>query len=97
MFVSMRGNSRALGDLIPMDTSQMMIPVLIPRSTEPAVSGINSSWLVAGGTALALLASWGIFGSKVSAAKKKAAGGAKRKPKGRKKKLRLATRKRPKR
>lgn len=33
---------------VQMNTDEMMIPVLIPRTSEPAVTGPNSMWLVAG-------------------------------------------------
>jgi len=36
-----------LGAPITMDTDNMMLPVLIPRTAEPAVTGLNSNWLIA--------------------------------------------------
>jgi len=33
----------------------VMIPALIPRTADPAVVGVNSSWLIAGAGALAYL------------------------------------------
>jgi hypothetical protein len=63
------GRFGRLGDLVTMDSNQMFIPVLIPQTASPAVTGLNSNWLIAGGTILALLASWGLFGSRVARAK----------------------------
>ena len=40
---------------VQMNTDEMMLPVLIPRSSDPAVAGVNSSWLIAGAGALAYL------------------------------------------
>jgi hypothetical protein len=40
---------------IQMNTDEMILPVLIPRTAEPAVTGINSNWLIAGAGALAVL------------------------------------------
>jgi hypothetical protein len=37
-----------LGAPITLDTDNMMLPVLIPRAAEPAVTGWNSMWLMAG-------------------------------------------------
>ena len=53
---------------ITMNSQDMSIPVLIPQTTTPAVTGINSNWLIAGAVAAALLASWGIWGSHVTRA-----------------------------
>ncbi len=64
---------------VSLDTNDMVIPVLIPQTAQPAVTGWNSNWLIAGGIGLALLASWGLFGSKVSAAARRVAGGGGRK------------------
>jgi hypothetical protein len=36
-----------LGAPITMDTNNMMLPVLIPRTADPAVTGLNSNWLIA--------------------------------------------------
>lgn len=33
---------------INLNTDEMMLPVLIPRTATPAVTGPNSMWLVAG-------------------------------------------------
>ena len=44
-----------LGAMVQMDTNEMMIPVLIPRTADPVVTGINSNWLIAGAGALAVL------------------------------------------
>lgn len=40
---------------IQLNTDDMMIPALIPRTADPAVVGVNSSWLIAGAGALAYL------------------------------------------
>ncbi len=40
---------------IQMNTDEMMLPVLIPRTADPAVTGINSNWLIAGAGALAVI------------------------------------------
>lgn len=40
---------------IQMNTDNMMVPVLIPRTAEPAVTGLNSNWLIAGAAAAAVL------------------------------------------
>lgn len=53
---------------VTMNSNDMILPVLIPQTATPAVTGFNSNWLIAGGVGLALLASWGIFGSKVASA-----------------------------
>lgn len=53
---------------ININTDDMMIPALIPRTAEPAVTGWNSTWLIAGAAAL----SWILFGSKVTNKVKKA-------------------------
>ncbi len=45
---------RGLGAPITMDTDNMMLPVLIPRTADPAVAGVNSSWLIAGAAAAAV-------------------------------------------
>jgi hypothetical protein len=47
---------------VQMNTDEMILPVLIPRAAEPAVTGLNSTWLIAGAAA----ASWMLFGSKVT-------------------------------
>ena len=39
---------RGLGEMIQMNTDNMMVPVLIPRTADPAVTGPNSTWLIAG-------------------------------------------------
>jgi hypothetical protein len=33
---------------IQVNTDEMMLPVLIPRAAQPAVTGWNSTWLIAG-------------------------------------------------
>ena len=45
---------------VQMNTDEMMLPVLIPRAAEPAVTGVNSAWLIAGAAA----ASWALFQGK---------------------------------
>ena len=45
---------------VQMNTDDMMLPVLIPRAAEPAVTGLNSTWLIAGAAA----ASWMLFQGK---------------------------------
>lgn len=40
---------------IQMNTDEMILPVLIPRTAEPAVTGLNSNWLIAGAAAAAVL------------------------------------------
>ena len=45
---------------VQMNTDEMILPVLIPRAAEPAVTGLNSSWLIAGAAA----ASWMLFQGK---------------------------------
>lgn len=40
---------------IQMNTDDIMIPALIPRTADPAVVGVNSSWLIAGAGAVAYL------------------------------------------
>lgn len=52
---------------VTLDTNDMVIPVMVPRATTPAVSGWNSAWLIAGAAA----ASYALFGGK---------GGARRNP-----------------
>lgn len=52
-------------------TDDMVLPVMIPRAADPAVTGVNSSWLIAGAAA----ASWLLFGSSVSPYKKTTVGG----------------------
>lgn len=64
---------------VSLDTNDMVIPVLIPQTAQPAVTGWNSNWLIAGGIGLALLASWGLFGSKVAPAVRRALSGGGRK------------------
>ena len=40
---------------IQMNTDEMMVPVLIPRTADPVVTGLNSNWLIAGAAAAAVL------------------------------------------
>lgn len=78
------GRMGRLGDLITLDSSQLMVPVLIPQTATPAVTGWDSNWLVAGIVGAAMIGGWGLFGSKVR----------KDKPKGRTAKPRKAVKKR---
>ena len=59
-------NLGSLNDFVTFDTKELMVPVMIPQAAQPAVTGWNSVWLVAGAAALA----WMLFGSKVGKAKK---------------------------
>lgn len=40
---------------VQLNTDEMMLPVLIPRTADPAVTGLNSNWLIAGAAAAAVL------------------------------------------
>jgi hypothetical protein len=55
---------------VQMNTDEMMVPVLIPRTADPVVTGINSNWLIAGAGALAVLLAKPKLKSKGPAAKK---------------------------
>ena len=68
------GRMGRLGDLISLDTSQLMVPVLIPQTASPAVTGWDSNWLVAGIIGAAMVSGWGLFGSKVRKDKPKPRG-----------------------
>ena len=76
------GRMGRLGELITLDSSQLSVPVLIPHTASPAVTGWDSNWLVAGLVGAAMLGGWGLFGSKVRPPDKK-----KPTPKGKKLKL----------
>lgn len=41
--------------------NDLFVPVLIPKATEPQVTGLNSSWVIAGLTGAALLGGAALF------------------------------------
>lgn len=53
--------------IIPANSA--MIPVMIPRTADTGITGVNSNWLIAGASALAILLSK-TKGAKGTAAKK---------------------------
>lgn len=60
--------------------NDLFIPILIPKATEPQVTGMNSSWVISGITGAALLLGAALFGPSMktmfkSGPKKKSGGG----------------------
>ncbi len=47
---------------VTLNTDEVMVPVLVPRASPVAVSGLNSIWIIAG----TLLVGWLMWGGRVS-------------------------------
>ncbi len=47
---------------VTLNTDEVMVPVLVPRASPVAVSGLNSIWIIAG----TLLLGWFVWGGRVS-------------------------------
>ena len=68
-----------LREPVTLDTNDMMVPVLIPQTAPPAVTGWNSNLVVGGGLGLGALIGWLVSG--YAKGRKAASGGGRKKPK----------------